>query len=384
MFPNPGLGYTIKERLGAGNWKEAFRATNPSHGKDVAIVFFRDKNEREEALKEGSKLLRLSLKEHKHSGYIAEFYGANYSPDRHMFFVEELIEIPLDRVGTVKTLSKLANFARDLCRGLDYLHSNGLVHRDLKLDNCGQAFNGRIKIFDLGSVTSEHGEVKGTILTRAPELFASSAKRKRGRGRKAEPDATASADVWALGATIYALRTGTYPFVLQNEIEERRRINEKLKSSLANAADEKTRDMARREAEENKAKIDQSVTDRITSIYAESQLAARIEEHFKGPSAEIVKSMLIFDPQKRKTAGEYAEEWDAIFAAADQLNVKEIGQISTTKYKDITSFAHRIANHEVTITHKQRQRLVEEILHDLQLGATDQATADKIIGLIPI
>ena len=61
MFPNPGFGYTIKERLGAGHWKEAFRAYNPSHGKDVALVFFRDISENREAIREGSKLMSLTF-----------------------------------------------------------------------------------------------------------------------------------------------------------------------------------------------------------------------------------------------------------------------------------------------------------------------------------
>ena len=315
MFPNPGFGYTIKERLGAGHWKEAFRAYNPSHGKDVAIVFFRDIKENRTAIREGSKLLSLAALESPFSSYIAEFYGTNISPDGKVFFVEELISHPLDRICPIRSLPKFAKYARDLCRGIHLLHSIKLVHRDLKLDNCGLSFGDRVKIFDLGSVTSEMGEVKGTILTRAPELFVSPAKLTQKKPSKKVLDqskATFMADIWALGATIYALRKGTYPFVLQDEIFARKKLNEQLLTDLSAASTLEEREKLQSKADLEKSKIDNQVRERVFKSNASSSLISQIELEFRGKAAGILKSMLSFDPSERRSALYYSEQWDSV------------------------------------------------------------------------
>jgi len=73
--------------------------------------------------------------------------------------------------------------------------------------NCGIDHFGTAKIFDLGSVTSEGRTIRGTVLSRAPELFAQGA------------TCTKASAVWAMGAVLFALRTGgDYPFVTRHEV----------------------------------------------------------------------------------------------------------------------------------------------------------------------
>lgn len=380
LFPNPGLNYMIKERLGAGAWKEAFRAYNPSHGKDMALVYFKDKKEKKEAIREGSKLLALSGEDHKYSGYIAEFHGVIRGQDDRLFFVEELIDQPLDRLGVVQIFSTLTGYARDLCRGLEFLHSNDLVHRDLKLDNCGISFQGRIKIFDLGSVTSENGEVKGTILTRAPELFGSPNVEGVRKSGSNSLKATKAADVWALGATIFALRTGTYPFVLKNEIVERRRIGEQLKEDLLKLNSEADRDVAREKAQSLKDRIDEQVKNRILENNAESELIANIIKNFKGSSQDILKSMLSFNPASRMSAEEYAERWDSIWNSSEKLS-SEITLSPAGKLDQILHYANRVFMKEVNITYRQRHRLLEEIDREAKT-AYDRTRIKEITRLL--
>ena len=45
---------------------------------------------------------------------------------------------------------------RQICDGVDYLHSLGLAHRDLKLDNCVMTTSNVVKLIDFGTATVFH------------------------------------------------------------------------------------------------------------------------------------------------------------------------------------------------------------------------------------
>jgi serine/threonine protein kinase len=233
---------------------------------------------------------------HKFASYLAQFYGAHRGDDGRFFLVEELLDRPLDRLAPLNDLVLFSRIARDLCRGLCCLHAEKLVHRDLKLDNCGMDQLQKAKIFDLGTVTSEPGGVEGTILTRPPELF----NRERAPELfKGEPSALISSDIWALGATLYALRSGSYPFVHLNEIEARRAINLRLRRGR----------ILNKVASEKKGEIDKQIEDRIFRKGAVKGLKDRVRGMIRGRAEEILTSMLEWDASARGTAEAYEIEW---------------------------------------------------------------------------
>jgi serine/threonine protein kinase len=168
-IPQPGHGYTVRQYLGGGYWKKAFRAVSHLSMRDVAVLVYKDPSARDEMLKDME--IWLKIKNQPGSEYLATFYEVfgGEGEDENIYFIEELLSRPLDRLTPLRSGERFLRIARDLCRGLQCLHSVGLVHRDLKLDNCGVDHSDRAKIFDLGSATSEPGSVAGTMLTRAPE-----------------------------------------------------------------------------------------------------------------------------------------------------------------------------------------------------------------------
>jgi tRNA A-37 threonylcarbamoyl transferase component Bud32 len=100
----------------------------------------------------------------------------------------------------------------ELAQALDYAHTQGLVHRDIKPDNIIIARDGRAKIMDFGIARmggadlTQAGQILGTPSFMAPEQFRSS----RVDGR---------ADLFSLGSTLYFVFTGEKPFKGSSMVE---------------------------------------------------------------------------------------------------------------------------------------------------------------------
>lgn len=117
---------------------------------------------------------------------------------------------------------------RQILMGLHYLHSQGIVHRDMKLDNVlikGDHESGMVKIADFGlsalvrmsntgydrSASSKRKafnglkDMWGTASYFAPELI----------NRSYGPQA----DMWSTGCILYEMISGEHPFVAETEEE---------------------------------------------------------------------------------------------------------------------------------------------------------------------
>lgn len=125
---------------------------------------------------------------------------------------------------------------RQVLDGIGYAHSEGVVHRDIKLSNILINKDGRIKISDFGiariesSNLTQVGDVLGTPYCMAPEQFLGQ-------------EVNALVDLYAIGVIAYELLTGIKPFsgnaatVMQQVLNKRPVDPSKLNSRLSTLMD---------------------------------------------------------------------------------------------------------------------------------------------------
>ncbi|KAG2191100.1 hypothetical protein INT46_005741 [Mucor plumbeus] len=100
-----------------------------------------------------------------------------------------------------------------LVDAVEHLHSNNIVHRDIKPQNLVMSNNNIVKLIDFGNATcitdklSSTSSSVGSPAFMAPELLKRAARR--------NPESTVSptcADLWSMGVTLYCLVYGHLPF----------------------------------------------------------------------------------------------------------------------------------------------------------------------------
>ena len=127
---------------------------------------------------------------------------------------------------------------RQIIQGIRYIHSRGIVHRDIKLENILLDLNNIIKIcdFGVGKLIKPNTILKdqcGTPIYMAPEIL-------KGNGYKGFP-----VDVWSAGVALYIMLSGTLPFnkdkdhdleysILNNHLKEIKDISEEGNNLLKN------------------------------------------------------------------------------------------------------------------------------------------------------
>ncbi|XP_030053824.1 mitogen-activated protein kinase kinase kinase 3 isoform X1 [Microcaecilia unicolor] len=212
--PQAPLNWRLGKLLGRGAFGEVYLCYDVETGRELAVKQVPFDPESQETSKEVNALeCEIQLLKNLCHDRIVQYYGCLRDPaDRKLsIFVEYMpggsIKDQLKAYGAL-TENVTRRYTRQILQGVSYLHSNMIVHRDIKGANILRDSAGNVKLGDFGASKriqticmsgSGMKSVTGTPYWMSPEVISG-----EGYGRKA--------DVWSVGCTVVEMLTEKPPW----------------------------------------------------------------------------------------------------------------------------------------------------------------------------
>ncbi|EIN08053.1 kinase-like protein [Punctularia strigosozonata HHB-11173 SS5] len=209
------------ELIGKGKYGRVYLALNATTGeiitvKQVELSHTMADEEMDRACVTALKTESETLKDLDHS-HIVQYLGFEETPNFLNIFLEYVpggsIGHCLRKHGRFKE-EVTKSFTEQILTGLEYLHSKGILHRDLKADNILVEASGVCKISDFAvskhmqasNVQAAHSPLVGTVFWMAPEIV-----------RSGKQGYDAKVDIWSLGCVVLEMWTGRRPWSGESE-----------------------------------------------------------------------------------------------------------------------------------------------------------------------
>jgi urea transport system substrate-binding protein len=149
-----------------------------------------------------------------HPNVVAVYEAEEFGPSQMlvMEFVEGVSFAELVQQRGLLPVAESCELIRQAAVGLQYIHDQGLVHRDVKPQNLMVSYTGQVKILDLGLATLKGGAEKALADLTGARTFVGSVDYAAPEQWESSRDVDIRADIYSLGCTFYYLLAGETPF----------------------------------------------------------------------------------------------------------------------------------------------------------------------------
>uniref|UniRef100_A0A3Q2EJL6 non-specific serine/threonine protein kinase n=1 Tax=Cyprinodon variegatus TaxID=28743 RepID=A0A3Q2EJL6_CYPVA len=222
---DPSAEWDIVETIGKGTYGKVYKVTNKKDGSQAAVKVLDPINDVDEEIEAEYNILR-SLSNHPN---VVKFYGMFYKSD-NLSGGQLWLVLELCNGGSITELIKslimrgqrlqesvISYILYSALLGLQHLHNNRIIHRDVKGNNILLTTEGGVKLVDFGvsaqltSARLRRNTSVGTPFWMAPEVIACE--------QQYDSSYDARCDVWSLGITAIELAEGDPPLAEMHPVK---------------------------------------------------------------------------------------------------------------------------------------------------------------------